>query len=68
SFADPRCLLERVRESQHAEVVATPEEPPQVFVRSYGFKVRPKIGLNVYEPELRCSSCRSRWHRRLVRA
>ena len=37
--------------SPHANATAAPpDEPPQVFVRSYGLRVAPKTGLNVWEP------------------
>jgi hypothetical protein len=35
----------------HASATAAPPlEPPHVFVGSYGFSVRPKTSLNVWEP------------------
>src|SRR3954469_18042102 len=38
--------------SPHARATAAPpDDPPQVFVRSYGLRVAPKTVLNVCEPE-----------------
>src|ERR1043166_7136303 len=47
----PLSLPSAIGTIPHARLTAAPPlEPPQVFVRSYGFLVAPKTGLNVWDP------------------
>src|SRR6266404_3482983 len=47
----PRSLPSAIGSIPQASAAAAPPlEPPQVFERSHGFLVRPKMGLNVCDP------------------